>query len=156
MKIEKEDRMGRGLSDFDVGQRFESPVVTVDEAQALDFARQFDPQPFHLDEQAAQQSLFKGLATSGWFTASMSFRLISQSGLDIQGGIIGRQIESLQWPRPVRPGDTLRVITTVAQVDRSAKNPRYGTVVFDHETFNQDNETVLRMRAHVLAQDPVA
>lgn len=146
--------MSRGLSDFHVGQRFESAAVTVDETRALDFARQFDPQPFHLDDQAASQSLFKGLATSGWFTASMSFRLIFESGMDLHGGIIGRQIESLQWPRPLRPGDTLRVVTTVARVERSDKNPRYGTLVFDHEAFNQNDETVLRMRSHVLAQDP--
>ena len=146
--------MSRGLSDFQMGQRFESPVVIIDEAQALDFARQFDPQPFHLDEQAAQQSLFKGLATSGWFTASMSFRLISESGIDLLGGIIGRQIESLQWPRPLRPGDSLRVVTTVARIERSDKNPRYGTIVFAHESLNQNGEAVLRMQSHVLAQDP--
>ena len=148
--------MSRGLSDLVVGQCFESPTVTLDKTQALDFAHQFDPQPFHVDEMAASQSLFKGLATSGWFTASMCFRLIHDSNLDLTGGIIGRQIESLQWPRPVRPGDTLRVITTVARVERSEKNPRYGTVVFDHEALNQNGETVLRMRAHVLAQDPAS
>ena len=146
--------MSRGLSDLQVGQRFESPTVTLDKAQALAFAHQFDPQPFHVDEVAASQSLFKGLATSGWFTASMCFRLIHDSNLDLRGGIIGRQIESLQWPRPVRPGDTLRVVTTVAQVDRSDKNPRFGTVIFDHEALNQNGETVLRMRSHVLSQDP--
>jgi len=148
--------MSRGLSDLQIGQRFESPTVTLDKAQALDFARQFDPQPFHLDEAAASQSLFKGLATSGWYTASMCFRLFHDSQLDLHGGIIGRQIESMQWPRPVRPGDTLRVVTTVARLERSEKNPRYGTVVFDHEAKNQHGEIVFFMRSHVLAQDPVS
>ncbi|MEY3913981.1 MAG: hypothetical protein RL509_2025, partial [Pseudomonadota bacterium] len=108
---------------------------------------------FHLDDEAASQSLFKGLATSGWYTASMCFRLFHDSLSDLRGGIIGRQVESIQWPRPVRPGDTMRVVTTVAQLERSEKNPRYGTVVFDHEAFNQHGETVFRMRSHVLAQD---
>ena len=147
--------MSRGLSDLQIRQRFESPTVTLDKAQALDFARQYDPQPFHLDDEAASQSLFKGLATSGWYTASMCFRLFHDSLTDLRGGIIGRQVESIQWPRPVRPGDTMRVVTTVAQLERSEKNPRYGTVVFDHEAFNQHGETVFRMRSHVLAQDPI-
>jgi len=148
--------MSRGFSDFRLGQRFESPTVTLDREQALDFARQYDPQPFHLDDEAASQSLFKGLATSGWYTASMCFRLFHDSDIGLQGGIIGRQIEAMQWPRPVRPGDTMRVVTTVAKLERSGKNPRFGTVVFDHEAFNQEGQMVFCMRSHVLAQDPTA
>jgi acyl dehydratase len=150
----QEFEMSRGLSDLHIGQRFESPTVTLEREQALEFARQYDPQPFHLDDQAAQQSVFKGLATSGWYTASMCFRLFHDSHLDLTGGIIGRHVESLQWPRPVRPGDTMRVVTTVVALERSEKNPRFGTVVLDHEAFNQDGDTVFRMRSHVLAQDP--
>lgn len=144
----------RGLSDLRVGDRFESPQVSVDEAEALAFARRFDPQPFHLDDVAARESLFKGLATSGWFTAALCFRLIHDSGMDLRGGIIGQKIEELRWPRPVCPGDQLRMITTVAQVDRSAKHPHRGTVIFQHEAFNQNDELVFQMRAHVLASDP--
>jgi acyl dehydratase len=144
----------RGLSDLHVGDQFESPTVTVQEDEALAFARRFDPQPFHLDDAAAQQSLFKGLATSGWFTASLCFRLIHDSGMDLRGGIIGQRIEELRWPRPLRPGDRLRVRSTIAEVHRSAKHPLRGTVVFDHVALNQDDEPVFHMRSHVLASDP--
>lgn len=146
----------RGLSDFRVGDRFESPVATVEEAEALAFARRFDPQPFHLDEEAAQQSLFKGLAASGWFTASLCFRLIQDSGIGLHGGIIGQKIEELQWSRPVRPGDQLRVVSTVAEISKSPKNAHRGILVFEHRALNQRGEQVLLMRAHVLASDPSA
>jgi acyl dehydratase len=144
----------RGLSDLNVGDQFESPTLTVDKDEVLAFAQRFDPQPFHLDEVAARQSLFKGLAASGWHTAAMCFRLIHDSGLDLRGGIIGQKIEELRWPRPVRPGDRLRVVTTVADVRRSDKHPQRGIVVFDHVALNQHDEPVLHMRAQVLASDP--
>lgn len=144
----------RGLSDLNIGDRFESPTHTVEQEEALAFAQRFDPQPFHLDDAAARQSLFKGLAASGWHTASMCFRLIHDSGLDLRGGIIGQKIDELRWPRPVRPGDQLRVVTTVADIQRSSKHPLRGTVVFDHVALNQNDEPVLYMRAHVLANDP--
>lgn len=143
----------RGLSDFQIGDRFESPEATVDEAEALAFARRFDPQPFHLDPEAANASIFKGLATSGWFTAALCFRLIHDSGLDLRGGIIGQQIESLRWPRPLRPGDTVRVVTTVAEIHRSPQHPWRGKIVFAHDAFNQEGQAVLHLRAHVLASD---
>ncbi len=143
----------RGLSDFKVGDRFESPSLRVEEAEALAFARRFDPQPFHIDEAAAQQSLFKGLAASGWLTACLCFRLIHDSGIGLRGGIVGQKIEELQWSRPVRPGDQLQVVSTVAEISRSPKNPHRGTVVFEHRAFNQHGEQVLLMRAHVLASD---
>lgn len=146
----------RGLSDFNLGDQFESPTVGLDEAEALAFARRFDPQPFHLDAAAARQSPFKGLAVSGWFTASVCFRLIHDSGIGLRGGIIGQQIEVMQWLRPVRPNDRLRVLTKVVQISRSAKHPHRGTIVFEHEAFNQHNDLVLLMRAHVLASDPAA
>ena len=144
----------RGLSDFQVGDRFESPRVTVEEAEALAFAQRYDPQPFHLDDAAARQSLFKGLATSGWFTAALTFRMVLQSGIDLRGGVIGQKIEAMRWLRPLRPGDQLRVVTTVAQVLRSEKDPSRGTLVFLHEAFNQNDEPVLQMSSHVLASDP--
>ncbi|MBM3363586.1 MAG: dehydratase [Betaproteobacteria bacterium] len=146
----------RGLSDFKLGDRFESPESLLEESEALAFARRFDPQAFHLDEAAARQSPFKGLAVSGWFTAAVCFRLIHDSGIDLRGGIIGQKIEDLQWLRPVRPGDRLRVQSTVVQIHRSAKSPHRGTLVFEHLAFNQVDEQVLLMRAHVLASDPPA
>lgn len=146
--------MTLNLSNLTVGMTFASPRIMIDEAEALAFAERFDPQPFHIDPEAARQSLFKGLATSGWFTAAATFRLILDSKIDLAGGIVGQRIEELRWPRPLRPGDTLRVLTEVVAVQRSSKNPRRGTVVFKHQALNQDGETVLEMRAVVLASDP--
>lgn len=144
----------RGLSDFKPGDQFESPQVRVDEAQALAFARSFDPQPFHLDDAAARQTMFSGLATSGWFTAALCFRLIHDSGIALRGGIIGQKIEDLQWSRPVRPGDLLRVSTRVVEIRRSSTNALRGKIIFEHRAYNQNNEQVLLMLAHVLASDP--
>jgi acyl dehydratase len=95
------------LDDFHVGQRFTSATHVIDAAQIKAFARQFDPQPFHLDEEAAKGTLFGGLVASGWHTAAVTMRLQVESGLPIAGGIIGIGGE-MSWPRPTRPGDVLR------------------------------------------------
>ena len=142
------------LSDLIVGATFESPELTVDEGEAMAFAVRFDPQPFHLDPIAARQSLFKGLATSGWYTAAATFRLILDSKIDLLGGIVGQRIEEMRWLRPLRMGDRLRVVTEILSVQRSEKSPRRGSVVLKHVAINQNDETVLDMRAVVLATDP--
>src|SRR4051812_46681465 len=100
------------LDDLQVGQRFVSGTHLVDEDQITAFARQFDPQPFHLDDAAAKASLFGGLAASGWHTAAITMRLLVESGLPLEGGIIGAGGE-VAWPRPTRPGDVLRVESEV-------------------------------------------
>src|SRR5437879_991502 len=96
------------LDDLCVGQRFTSGTYLMEAARIKEFAAEFDPQSFHLDEMAAQMSLFKGLAASGWHTAAVAMRLLVTSGLPIANGIIGFGGE-LSWPRPTRPGDILRV-----------------------------------------------
>ncbi|MGT2455370.1 MaoC/PaaZ C-terminal domain-containing protein [Cupriavidus basilensis] len=145
--------MTLSLSDLVLGTTFESPHMTVDAAEALAFAERFDPQPFHTNDEAARQSIFKGLATSGWYIAAAAFRLILDSGIELHGGIIGQRIEELRWLRPLRPGNTLRVVTEVMGVQRSEKNPRRGTVLLKHVALNQDNNPVLEMRVVVLASD---
>src|ERR1700679_3804878 len=96
------------LEDFSVGQRFLSGTHAVDTEQIKQFAAQFDPQPFHTDEEAAQTSFFRGLVASGWHTAAITMSLLVKSGMPIAGGLIGAGCE-LSWPRPTRPADVLQV-----------------------------------------------
>ena len=104
------------LEDFAPGQKYVSGTLPVDAAAIKAFAAQFDPQPFHLDEDAARGSFFAGLAASGWHTAALTMRLLVGSGFRPAGGIIGSRAEELKWPRPVRPGDELVVRRLVAPV----------------------------------------
>src|SRR5882724_12746231 len=96
------------LDDLHVGQRFTSNTHLIDEEQIKGFAKQFDPQPFHLDDDAAKETLFAGLVASGWHTAGISMRLNVDGGLPIAGGILGAGGE-IAWPTPTRPGDVLHV-----------------------------------------------
>src|SRR5258705_11593104 len=101
------------LEELAPGQKFVSETLRVDPAAIKAFAAQFDPQPFHLDEDAARGSLFGGLVASGWHTAAMSMKLLVGGELKIAGGLIGLGAEELRWPRPVHPGDVLRVVSEV-------------------------------------------
>jgi acyl dehydratase len=98
---------GRYLEDFAVGQTFGSRRLRISKEQVTAFAAEFDPQPFHLDEEAAQNTIFKGLAASGWHTAALTMRLLVESELKPAGGIVGAGFDEFRWPRPVRPGDEL-------------------------------------------------
>ncbi len=129
------------LEDLHPGQRFISGSHTVDEAQIKAFASQFDPQPFHLDDEAAEGSLFGGLAASGWHTAAITMRLQVESGLPVAGGIIGAGGE-INWPRPTRPGDTLHVENEVLEIRPSRTRPDRGMVTVRTETRNQLGEIV--------------
>src|SRR6202140_2819805 len=113
------------LEDFHVGQRFTSATHVIDTAQIKAFARQFDPQPFHLDEEAAKGTLFGGLVASGWHTAALTMRLQVESGLPIAGGIVGIEGE-MSWPRPTRPGDVLSVVSEIEEVTPSRSRPDRG------------------------------
>jgi acyl dehydratase len=129
------------LDDLRVGQRFTSGSLTVEEAEIKSFAARYDPQPFHLDEQAARDSLFGGLAASGWHTAALSMRLLVGGGAPIAGGVIGASGE-LAWPRPTRPGDVLTVVTEVLEVTPSKSRPDRGFATLRSETRNQNGEAV--------------
>ena len=129
------------LDDIRAGDRFTSGEHTLDEAQIKAFATQFDPQPFHLDHDAAQATMFGGLAASGWHTASITMKLMVTSGMRIAGGIVGAGGE-LQWPRPTRPGDVLHVEIEVLEVRPSASRPDRGMATVRSETKNQRGEVV--------------
>jgi acyl dehydratase len=134
---------GRYLDDFAVGQTFGSGRVRIDKEQIFAFAAEFDPQPFHLDEAAARHSIFGGLAASGWHTAAVTMRLLLGSELKPAGGIIGAGLDECRWPRPVRPGDELRIECEVIEVRPSKSRPEQGLIKLRTTTLNQDGEAVL-------------
>jgi acyl dehydratase len=137
------------LEDLRVGQRFASGTLAVDAEQIVAFAAAFDPQPFHLDDAAARESLFGGLAASGWHTAALTMRLQLAGGLPIAGGIIGAGGE-IAWPRPTRPGDVLRVESEVLEIRPSRSRPERGMVTVRGETRNQRGETVQVLTAKLV------
>ncbi len=144
------------LDDLQVGQRFSSPTLTLDAEHIKRFAAAYDPQPFHLDEEAARDTLFGGLAASGWHTAALTMRLLVTTGLPLQGGIVGAGGE-IAWPRPTRPGDTLRVESEVQSIVPSRSKPHQGMVTVRSETLNQHGETVQVLTAKlVVPRRPVA
>ncbi len=129
------------LEDFYPGQRLTSGSYTIEAAEIKAFAKEFDPQPFHLDEDAAKGTLFAGLAASGWHTAAITMRLQVEAGLPIAGGIVGVGGE-ISWPRPTRPGDTLHVESEVLEVTPSRSRPDRGMITVRGETRNQHGELV--------------
>lgn len=129
------------LDDLAVGQRFASGEIIVSEQAIKAFARDYDPQPFHLDAAAADASLFQGLAASGWHTAALTMRLLVDGGLPLAGGIVGASGE-LAWPRPVRPGDRLTVASEILEIRPSRSRPERGMVKVRSETRNQQDEPV--------------
>ena len=131
------------LEDFAVGHTFGSGRLRIDGERALAFAAEFDPQPFHLDEAAARRSIFGGLTASGWHTAAVTMRLLVETELKPAGGIIGAGLDEFRWPRPVRPGDELRVECEVIEVRPSKSRPELGMIKLRTTTLNQDDEPVL-------------
>jgi len=132
----------RYLDDFAVGQTFGSGRMRIDEDRIKTFAAEFDPQPFHLDAEAARKSLFGGLAASGWHTAALTMRLLVESEIKPVGGIVGAGFDELRWPRPVRPGDELRVESEVLEVRPSKSRPEQGIIKVRTTTLNQNGEAV--------------
>jgi acyl dehydratase len=129
------------LDDLRVGRRFTSGTHALDERQITAFASEFDPQPFHMDREAAQRTLFRGLVASGWHTAAITMRLQVDGGLPIAGGLIGLGGE-VAWPTATRPGDVLHVESEVVDVVPSRSRPDRGTVTVRSETRNQRGEVV--------------
>jgi acyl dehydratase len=141
---------GRYLDDFAVGQTFGSGRLVVEKERIVSFAREFDPQPFHLDEDAARDSVFGGLAASGWHTAAMTMRLLVESDVAPAGGLVGAGFDEFRWPRPVRPGDELRLESEVLEVRPSRSRPDQGMVKVRTTTLNQNNEPVQVMIANLV------
>lgn len=139
---ERAGTSGRYLEDFAVGQTFASGRLTVEAAEIKAFAAAYDPQPFHLDEEAARQTFFKGLAASGWHTAALTMRLLVESDLNPAGGLIGAGLDEFRWPLPVRPGDELRVESEILEVRPSRSRPDQGFIKIRTTTLNQRGEPV--------------
>jgi len=133
---------GRYLEDFAVGQIFRAGPLPIRADRIKAFAAEFDPQPFHLDDQAGEGTVFGGLVASGWHTAAMTMRLLIDSGFDPAGGIVGAGFEEFRWTRPVRPGDELRVEAEVVEVRPSRSRPDQGILKVRTTTLNQRDEAV--------------
>jgi len=129
------------FEDIAAGQTYRSPELRIDAAAITEFAARFDPQPFHLDDAAARDSLFEGLAASGWHTAALTMKLCLSSDFQPAGGIIGVGGELL-WPRAVRPGDALHVEIEVLETRTSRSRPRQGVVKIRITTLNQQGDPV--------------
>jgi acyl dehydratase len=132
----------RYFEDFQVGQKSGSGTVTVTADGIKAFAREFDPQPFHLDEEAARHTFFGGLVASGWHTAAMTMRLFVDSEMLPAGGAIGSGGSDITWPRPVRPGDVLRLESEVIELRPSRSRPDVGVMKLRLTTYNQAGQAV--------------
>ena len=127
--------------------------ITVSEQEAIEFARQFDPQPFHTDPVAARDSFFQGLAVSGWHVAALSMRMLATSNIaKIANGLIGLEIIRLRWPRPTRPGDSLLLTVTILSTRASASRPGWGTATTRWVLRNQRDETAMELENVIWVQ----
>lgn len=142
--------MPRYLEDFKTGDSYESPAFTVTEADSLRFANEFDPQPFHLDREAAKTSAFGDLAASGWHTAAVTMRGIVASGMEPGWGYLGAGVEEMRWPRPTFPGDALHVRIEVLETKPSRSKPDRGMVRMQVDTLNGDGKPVQQMIVNML------
>lgn len=138
------------LEDYTVGQTFGSARLRVDAAAIQAFATAYDPQPFHLDDTAARDTLFKGLAASGWHTAALSMRLLVDGDLKPVGGLIGAGLDEIRWPLPVRPGDELHAQSEIIDVRRSKSRPDSGIIKVRTTTYNQHEQPVQITVANLL------
>jgi acyl dehydratase len=140
---------GLYLDDVEVGQTFTSGTYVMDAGRIKTFAAEFDPQPFHIDETAAKESIFHGLAASGWHTAAAARWLLTTSGLRFADGILGLGAE-ISWPRPTRPGDILHMDTEIVEIRPSQSKPERGIVTIRSTMLNQNGETVYLLKANLI------
>ncbi|EHK66722.1 MaoC family dehydratase [Achromobacter arsenitoxydans] len=136
------------LEDLTVGDVFVSKTHALDAAQIIAFAAQFDPQPFHLDAQAARDTLFQGLAASGWHTAALTMKLLVDS-FPVSRGVIGAGAE-VAWPQPTRPDDVIKVTSTVLSITPSRSKPDRAIVVVESITSNQRDEALQKLTSKVV------
>ena len=140
----------RFLDDLEVGERFSTRAATLSEEDILDFARRFDPQPFHVDREAASRSIYGGLIASGFHTASLVFRLFIELGLFTESSMGSPGADELLWRAPVRPGDSLRTEVEVLEVRPSSTKPDRGIARLRYRGFNQRDEEVIRFTVNQL------
>jgi acyl dehydratase len=147
----------RYFEDYAPGSMYECGTIGIDQASIIAFAKEFDPQPFHVDPAAAAAGPFGGLIASGWHTAALTMRLLVENYLSAEASLGGAGADEIRWPYPVRPGDTLRVRATVVESRRSLSRPDRGIIKTLAETVNQDGRTVIRCTAiNFLRVRPVA
>jgi len=145
----------RYWEDFRVGETFDLGSVTIDGDEMVRFAERFDPQPFHVDSDAAAASPYGGLIASGWHTVALFMGMYVRGALLDTSSLGSPGVEELRWLAPVRPGDELRGRSTVTGLRPSETNPRRGTVFSTNEVLNQDGTVVLTMKARgFLARRP--
>jgi acyl dehydratase len=140
------------FEDFTPGREFRTDGVTITEAQILDFALHFDPQPFHLDVEAAKATIFGGLIASGFHTMALTFRLFAQTRALAACSLGSPGVDEVRWLRPVRPGDTLRATVQVTEQRPSSTKPDRGIVRLHWSTLNQRSEPVLTMTSMQLVK----
>jgi acyl dehydratase len=146
--INDEEAMNHRLyfEDFEPGERVEMGAHLFTEQEILRFAREFDPQPFHIDPQAAQESIYQGIIASGWHTCSVIMRLMCDNYLLQSEGMGSPGVEEIRWLKPVRPGDIVRGVRTTLSARPSASKPDRGLVEMRWEGINQREELVVSMR----------
>jgi acyl dehydratase len=142
----------RYFDEFQIGDAFETAAFTLSEKESLAFAHLYDPQPFHLDPQAAAVSPFRELVASGWQTAAITMRLVVESGVLRATGVIGTGIDELRWLAPVFPGDTLRVRGEVVEKLPWPGKKERGTMRVRLQTVNQNDVVVMSQIANVMVR----
>ena len=140
----------RYFEDLHCGDRFSTGDYLMTSEEIMQFGRQYDPQPFHTDVVAAQATLFGQLVASGWHTAAVSMRLMVLGEMALDGGVIGQGMENLRWPRPVLPGDRLRVVSEVEELRLAPMRPDRGLIRLRCRTYNQSDKVVQDMTATLL------
>lgn len=133
----------RYFEDYEVGETAEFGDYAVTEEEIVEFARKYDPQPFHVDPEAGAQTIYGGLISSGWMTGSIMMRLLVDNFISPLSSMGSPGIDEVRWHKPVRPGDRLRVRTTILEKRRSESKPDRGVIRVRQEAVNQDGETVM-------------
>jgi len=150
------ERVTRFFEDYVPGTTVDCGSFSLSEAEIIAFAKEYDPQPFHVDPVAAKDGPFGGLIASGWHTTSMMMRLLVDSYVSPESSLGAAGVDELRWPKPVRPGDTLHVRATVIEARRSSSKPDRGIVKTLMELTNQDGDLVMKVTAinFILLRDP--
>jgi acyl dehydratase len=141
--------MDRYLEDLSVGDKFETPTIAVIEEEVLEFARRYDPQAMHVDPEAAARGPFQGIIASGWHTAALVMKLNAEAKMLGNTPVLGLGVDNLAWPLPVRPGDTLRVVTEVTKITPSKSKPQFGVVSMTSTAYNQHDQIVFVAKPNV-------
>ncbi len=142
--------MARYLEDLKPGMAFESRRHTITQEAIVAFAKEYDPQPFHIDPEAAKSSFFGRLVASGWHTAALTMKMLTESDMDLAGGVIGAGMEELKWPTPLVPGDTIHVRIEIIESRASKSRPEIGIVRTRVQALREDGTAVQEMTGNLV------